>query len=74
MVVVVVTCSCESYPAGKLVPTIAPRVGGVVGELEAGLFFSSNGIGTNRFDAQSDVCVAEFSGADLKVAVVTAGL
>ena len=63
-----------SYPAGKLVPTIAPTAGGVVRELKAGLFLSSKDIGTNRFDGQSDVRVAEFSGVVLGVTAVTAGL
>ena len=64
----------RSYAAGKLVPAIATPAGGVVREVEAGLFISSKSIGTNCFDAQSDVRVTKFSGAVFWVAAVRAKL
>ena len=64
----------RSYAAGTLVPAMATPAGGVVREVEAGLFISSKSIGSNCFDAQSDVRVTKFSRAVFRVAVVTAKL
>lgn len=64
----------RSFATGKLVPAIATPAGGVVREVEAGLFISSKSNGTNCFDVQSDVRVTEFSRAVLRVATVTAKL